>query len=216
MTINRSRLTALALFPLLTLAPPLSPTIAAPRGFYDSAAAHPSHTRPIPDVVVQTQDGRTLHFYSDLVKGRVVAINFIFTSCTTICPLMGVRFAHLQQILDRKKGGHDVALISVSIDPLNDTPARLAAWAKKMGARPGWTLVTGAKPDLDALAQSLGASSANPTDHAPVVLIIDDRSRDDRTKDDGPAAATRQRLDGLTDPARLAQILGDVVASRHP
>ncbi len=155
----------------------------------------------IKDVIVQTQDGRSVRFYSDLVEGRVVAVNFIFTSCTTVCPLMGARFARLQQLLGPRQ---DISLISVSIDPANDTPARLASWAKSMGARPGWTLVTGAKPDLDALARSLGGSSANPADHAPLVLIIDDRR------------GTWQRVDGLTDAAKLARILTDVVASKSP
>src|SRR5215212_6562671 len=98
----------------------------------------------IPDVTVQSHDGRSLHFYGDLVKGRVTVINFIFTSCTTVCPLMGVRFAQLQPLLPP-----DVSLVSVSIDPATDTPERLAAWSRRLGAKPGWTLVTGTKPDID-------------------------------------------------------------------
>src|SRR5690349_526839 len=70
----------------------------------------------IDDTTVVTHDGRTVHFYTDLVQGRVTAINFIFTSCTTVCPLMGVRFAQLQPLLP-----DGVTLISVSIDPTNDT-----------------------------------------------------------------------------------------------
>src|SRR5258708_5755814 len=157
------------------------------------------------DVIVQTDDGRTVHFYSDLVKGRVVAINFIFTSCTTVCPLMGARFAQLQRLLrETNRPANDVSLISVSIDPATDTPERLATWARRMGGRPGWTLVTGPKPDMDTLTRSLGASAADPASHAPLIIIIDDRS------------GRWQRLDGLTDPAKLARILHDVVASKAP
>jgi protein SCO1 len=155
----------------------------------------------LPDVAVQTQDGRTVRFYSDLVQGRVVAINFIFTSCTTVCPLMGARFARLQQLLG---DASPVSLISVSIDPANDTPARLAAWRKRLGGRPGWTLVTGAKPDLDALTQALGASSAQPASHAPLILMIDDRQ------------GRWRRLDGLTDSPTLARILGEGAGSNRP
>lgn len=151
----------------------------------------PVSASAIKDIRVVTQDGRRVRFYSDLVKGRVVAINFIFTNCTTVCPLMGARFARLQQLV----GNADVSLLSVSIDPATDTPERLAAWSRKLGARPGWTLVTGAKTDIDALTASLGVASANPGDHAPIVLVIDDRH------------GKWQRLDGLTDPARLAKIL---------
>jgi protein SCO1/2 len=161
--------------------------------------APPAARSAIKDVPVQTQDGKTVRFYSDLVKGRVVAINFIFTSCTTICPLMGARFARLQQLAPP-----GVSLISVSIDPTTDNPARLSAWSKRLGARPGWTLVTGAKADMDALTQSLGSSSPNPADHAALILIVDDRTN----------TPTWQRLDGLTDPAKVAKVLSGIVTPR--
>lgn len=165
-----------------------SPTVAP------SASVAPSEAH-VADVVVQTHDGRTVHFYSDLVKGRVTAINFIFTSCTTVCPLMGVRFAQLQPLLPK-----DVSLVSVSIDPTNDTPARLAAWSQRVGAKPDWTLVTGAKPDIDTLLRSLGTTIADPASHTPLVLIIDDRG----------TTPIFRRLDGLTDPKTLARILAEV------
>jgi protein SCO1/2 len=170
-----------------------------------TAQEHHHHTAPasavvpseshVPDVPVQTHDGRTVRFYSDLVKGRVTAINFIFTSCTTVCPLMGVRFAQLQPLLPK-----DVSLVSVSIDPANDTPERLAAWSNRVGAKPQWTLVTGAKPDIDALLQALGTAIADPASHTPLILIIDDRG----------ATPLFRRLDGLTDPKTLARTLAEV------
>ena len=90
----------------------------------------------VPDVKLVDQDGRPVRFYTDLVKGQVVAMNFVFTSCGTICPPMGANFAKLQKILGGRPGPH-VRLISVSIDPANDTPERLKAWAAKFGAQPG-------------------------------------------------------------------------------
>jgi protein SCO1 len=149
----------------------------------------------IADVPVQTHDGRSLRFYSDLVKGRVTAVNFIFTSCTTVCPLMGVRFAQLQPLLPK-----NVSLISVSIDPTIDTPERLADWSRRVGAKPGWTLVTGAKPDIDPLLRSLGTTIADPASHTPLVLVIDDRG----------AKPLFRRLDGLTDPKALARTIEEV------
>jgi cytochrome oxidase Cu insertion factor (SCO1/SenC/PrrC family) len=148
----------------------------------------------IPDVAVQTHDGRALHFYSDLVKGRLTAVNFIFTSCTTVCPLMGVRFAQLQPLLPK-----EVSLVSVSIDPTVDTPERLAAWGQRVGAKPGWTLVTGAKPDIDTLLTALGTAIADPASHTPLMLIIDDRG----------AKPVLRRLDGLTDPKTIAALLAE-------
>lgn len=150
---------------------------------------------------VQTHDNRELHFYSDLIKKRVTAINFIFTSCTTVCPLMGVRFAQLQALLPK-----DVSLISVSIDPANDTPQRLAEWGKRVGAKPGWTLVTGTKPDIDTLLRSLGTAIADPASHTPLVLIVDDRGE----------TPTFQRLDGLTDPKSIAKTLVELAPSPSP
>lgn len=148
----------------------------------------------VADVPVRTQDGRTVRFYSDLVKGRVVAVNFIFTGCSTVCPLLGAGFANVQKQLGRQ--AREVGLVSVSIDPENDTPASLSEWSRKFGARPGWTLVTGGVPEMNELRASLGASAADPASHAPLVLIIDDLHG-------GPW----QRLDGLADPAVIAQAL---------
>lgn len=158
-----------------------------------------AHTTPIADVPVRTQTNRSLHFYDDLVKQRIVAVNFIFTTCSSVCPLMGVRFAQTQQLL--RDSAADVSLISISIDPSTDTPERLQAWSEKMHAAPGWTLVTGAKPDIDTLVKSLGASTVDPASHAPLTIVIDD-------KHGGPW----QRLDGLTDPAVLARILREHAA----
>jgi protein SCO1/2 len=153
---------------------------------------------PVADVVVRDQNNRQLHFYSDLLKGHIVAINFIFTGCSTVCPLTGANFAALQKRLG--KADAEVSLISVSIDPQNDTPAKLLAWRDKFGSRvktmSDWELVTGCQADIDSLLLSLGASTADPSTHTPFILIIDDIH-----------GGARQRLDGLTDPAILARIL---------
>src|SRR5690349_11823996 len=72
----------------------------------------------IADVLVRTQDGRELRFARDLVRGRIVAINFIFTGCSTVCSLMGASFASVQTLLGDSAA--QVSLLSVSIDPLGD------------------------------------------------------------------------------------------------
>jgi cytochrome oxidase Cu insertion factor (SCO1/SenC/PrrC family) len=127
----------------------------------------PSH---IPDTPVYDQDGRRLNFYTDLVKGKTVAINFIFTTCTTICPPLTATFRHVQQELGERVG-RDVYLISVSVDPVTDVPERLRAFAAKFNAGPGWIFVTGAQPDIDALLKSLGAGVADKNDHTSLILI---------------------------------------------
>src|SRR6476660_9636366 len=80
----------------------------------------------IPDVELVDQDGKAVHLYTDLVKGRVAALSFIFTTCTTICPLIGANLGRLQTELGQSPGEH-IALISVSVDPANDTPQRMKA-----------------------------------------------------------------------------------------
>lgn len=127
----------------------------------------------IPDVEVLDQEGNALHFYSDLIKGKTVAINFIFTNCTTICPPLAATFARVQKEMGDKVG-KDVHFISISVDPLTDTPERLKAWGAKFKAGAGWTFVTGTKPEMDKLLNALGASVSRREDHTPAVIIGND------------------------------------------
>jgi cytochrome oxidase Cu insertion factor (SCO1/SenC/PrrC family) len=127
----------------------------------------------IPDVDVLDQDGNALHFYTDLIKDKTVAINFIFTNCTTICPPLAATFARLQKEMGDKVG-RDVHLISISVDPLTDTPERLKAWGAKFKAGPGWTFVTGEKQEMDKLLNALGAAVSKREDHTPALIIGND------------------------------------------
>jgi cytochrome oxidase Cu insertion factor (SCO1/SenC/PrrC family) len=166
--------------------------------------AHESHAAPkmaIPDVELLDQDGRRVHFYSDLVKGRTVAVQFIFTTCTTICPPLGATFARVQKELG-ERAGRDVRLISVSVDPATDTPERLKAWGEKFHAGEGWTLVTGAKPQVDALLSALGTTVGRPADHSPAVLVGND------------ATGQWTRTYGLARPTDLVKLIGDAFEGR--
>ncbi len=132
----------------------------------------------IPDVNLVDQDGKSVRFYEDLVKGKVVAINFVFTSCKAACPLLGAGFSRLQERLGDRLG-NDCALISVSVDPAVDRPERLKSWAAQYGARPGWTLVTASetgKDQLDTLLKALQVYSPEKTDHSQSVLVVDGNS----------------------------------------
>jgi cytochrome oxidase Cu insertion factor (SCO1/SenC/PrrC family) len=127
----------------------------------------------IPDVEILDQDGRALHFYTDLIKGKTVAINFIFTNCTTICPPLAATFARVQKEMGDKVG-RDVHFISISVDPLTDTPERLKAWGAKFHAGSGWTFVTGDKEEINKLLAALGASVSRREDHSPTVIVGND------------------------------------------
>jgi protein SCO1/2 len=149
----------------------------------------------IPDAQVLDQHGKQLNFYSDLIKGKTVAINFVFTTCTAICPSLTATFRRVQQ--DAANRGVDVQLISVSVDPTTDTPERLNDYAAKFKAGPNWTFVTGDKALIDSVLQGLGAAVSNKNDHTPMILIGNDSS-DYWT-----------RAYGLTSPTKIVDILAE-------
>jgi len=147
----------------------------------------------IPDVKILDQNGKQLNFYRDLIKNKTVAINFIFTTCTTICPPMTATFRRVQQDLERT--APNVQLISISVDPSTDTPERLRDFASKFRAGPGWTFVTGDKSEMDYLLQALGAVVADKNDHTPMVLVGND------------VAGFWTRTYGLSPPSTLIKVI---------
>jgi protein SCO1/2 len=151
----------------------------------------------IPDLPVLDQEGQARHFYSDLVQGRVVAVNFIFTHCTTICPPLAATFSKLRKLLG-DRAGREVNLISISVDPATDTPERLKAWSQRFGAGPGWTLVTGRKEDIVLLLKALGAYTSDITDHPPLVLISNARGQWTRAYGLAPPAKLLTAIDRMT------------------
>ncbi|HVG28206.1 MAG TPA: SCO family protein [Pyrinomonadaceae bacterium] len=167
---------------------------APPKG--NAAAAKPS----IPDVAVTDQNGRKSRFYTDLVKGKLVIINFVFTSCTNVCPMQGANFAKLQAALGDRLG-RDISLISVSTDPLVDTPERLKAWGARFGAKPGWTLVTGERDEMDKLLRSLTGGEARRGEHSPVALLGDFER------------GAWVRAYGLSEPERYLQLFANLNAT---
>lgn len=108
-----------------------------------------------PNTELVDQDGRVVHFFDDLIKDRVVVVNFIFTGCGDSCPLETARLRQVQQLLGERVG-REVFFYSISIDPLSDTPEVLKAYASKFKIGPGWRFLTGDKQQIDALRQALG------------------------------------------------------------
>ena len=149
----------------------------------------------IPNVRVYDQNGQALDFYTDLIKGRNVAINFIFTTCTTVCPVLTATFRRVQVELENSKS--DIKLISVSVDPTVDTPERLRDFASKFKAGPGWTFVTGEKTEIDSLLQRLGAGVGNKNDHTSMILVGND------------TADVWTRTYGLSSPTVLMKVMTD-------
>jgi len=132
----------------------------------------------VPDTELVDQNGRTVHLYSDLVKGRKsVVISTMFTTCGTICPVVGVRISALQRSLGACSH-EEYSLISISVDPTVDTPERLREWGQKFGAGRCWRLLTGSKADVDAALRALHLLPPDKLSHSPSALIGHDGAAD--------------------------------------
>lgn len=109
----------------------------------------------------------------DVIKDKVVIMNFIFTSCKTICPPMGANFAALKEELG-DRADENLIMLSVSIDPSTDTPERLKAWKENFDsedAEDKWTLLTGSKATVDQLLKDLEVFTPLINEHAPIIIM---------------------------------------------
>ena len=121
--------------------------------------------RHLPNVELITQDGKKVRFYDDLVKDKRVVIQFMFTRCKDICPVITHHLVEVQQMLDGRVG-RDIFFYSISLSPEEDSPRDLKAFAKKHGTGPGWTFLTGKPEDILNLRKSLGFFYKNPKEDA--------------------------------------------------
>jgi protein SCO1/2 len=124
------------------------------------------------DEVLLNQDGEKVKFVSDVIGDKLVAITFIYTNCTTICPVYQAIFADLQGMLGERLG-KDVVLITMSLDPTRDIPPRMKIEAQKWNAKPEWVHLTGKKQKMDRVLQGLDAYFADFTQHPPMALVGD-------------------------------------------
>ena len=137
-----------------------------PESSGDAAAAQKYFT----DVELVNQDADRVRFYSDVLKGKTVVINAFFTTCTSVCPPMSRNMEKVQEALGERVG-RDVFLVSISVDPLTDTPARLKQYAQRFHARKGWTFLTGKKENVDWALYKLGQYVESKDDHKTVWII---------------------------------------------
>lgn len=145
----------------------------------DSHAHHHANGNPdvlrsvaqytIPNVILVRDDGKSLSLPDELDDGRPVVLNFIYTSCTTICPLSSQIFEQFQESLG--SGHAKVHLVSISIDPEQDTPARLRAYAAQFHARRGWDHYSGALASILAVERAFNAYRGDKMSHVPLTLV---------------------------------------------
>jgi len=130
----------------------------------------------LPNIELVTHEGRQVRFYDDLVKGKVVAINFMFATCRKACPAATEHLVEVQKALG-ERAGRDVTMLSISLDPERDTPEVLRGYAAAHGAGPGWYFLTGRHDDIELLRRKLGAYELDPvldadrTQHAGIVIL---------------------------------------------
>jgi protein SCO1 len=130
-------------------------------------------SKMFPNTELITQDGKVVHFYDDLIKGKIVAIDLMYTTCHFACPLETARLAQVQKLLGDRVG-KDIYFYSISIDPEHDTPEVLKAYMKQFHVGPGWTFLTGKKADITYLSKRLGLyydPSVNADGHVAYLLM---------------------------------------------
>lgn len=148
------------------------------------------------------QNGTSVRFASDIAGDRIMAINFIYTNCTTACPVVSAIFEKLQSQLG-KKLQQDVRMVSLSINPTADTPEKLKTHAEHFHTGPEWVWLTGEKTRVNTLLKGLGVYNTDYTNHIPVILIGD------------PIRKVWTRFNGLTSPEVLAAKIDEMLAARN-
>jgi protein SCO1/2 len=123
----------------------------------------------VPDVVLVNQDGKKVLLASLLNSEQPVIVDFIYGTCTTICPVLSAGFVNLQGKLG--PSSQNVRLVSITIDPENDTPKVMKEYLKRFRAKPGWDFLTGSRADIDAVMRAFNAYIPDKMSHYPLNLI---------------------------------------------
>ncbi|MHC6225783.1 SCO family protein [Pseudomonas sp. X10] len=174
---------------------------------------HDGHVQPPPaahqekasvrfaDVSLLNQDGMPVRLEKDLVGDKLVVMGFIYTSCTTVCPVVSSIMGKVQQQLGGRVG-EEVQLVSISVDPQRDDPKRLQGYARTFQHGPGWSWLTGSPYAISETLKGLGSFSANLAEHPPLILVGDGRS------------GHWTRFYGFTDPSALISEIDRLSARR--
>jgi protein SCO1/2 len=127
------------------------------------------------DRTLVDQNGKEVKFVSDVIADKIVVMDFVFSNCTNVCPILSAVLRQVQDNLGDRLGG-EVVMVSVTVDPIRDTPQRLKAYSAKHRAGEGWIWLTGAKASVNDVLTGLGAYSVNFEDHPSMVLVGDGRT----------------------------------------
>ena len=146
------------------------------------------------DTRLLDQDGREVRFYTDALRGKIVLISFIYTSCTDICPILMSHLSDVQNSLG-DRFGKDVFFVSISVDPEDDTPEELKEYAERYETKPGWTFLTGPKKDVDAVIRRFGEFQEDFEDHSMTFVLGDVKNaRWSKMRGDQPPETVMPRI----------------------
>jgi protein SCO1/2 len=145
----------------------------------------------VPDVELIDQTGAPIALRSLLESGQSIALNFVFTTCTTICPVMTATFAQMQRELG--SSASEIKMVSISIDPDYDRPDVLSAYAKQFQADDDWLFLTGDSNDIAAVLRSFDSFAGSKMNHQPSTFLRSSQS------------SSWVRIDGIAGGADLAQ-----------
>ena len=156
----------------LLAASPLIASVAAP---VTATAQSPWGKDYFPNVTLTTETGKKVKFYDDVLKGKVLVVNFVFTKCGDVCPLDTAQLKKVSEILGDKMG-KSIFFYSISVDPTNDTPAALSEFKKKYEIGKGWTFLTGSVDDITLIQKKFGLEPAGdkPTEHSTTILLANE------------------------------------------
>ena len=153
------------------------------------------------DLDLLDQNAKQIKFASEAIASKIVALNFVYTSCNTTCPLITAIFANLQKKLGDRLG-QQVRLVSLSINSMTDTPARLKEYADRFHAGPDWIWLTGDKQHVEKVLKGLGVYTADYAEHPPTILVGDAEQN------------TWFRFNGLPSPNQIAAKIDTLLVAR--
>lgn len=191
------------LLAVLLLAPPAQaqPPCHAQKEKERSSAAPTTEVRLV-DAELRDQDGARVRFKSEVLADDIVVMDFVFTTCTTVCPVLSAILARVQGRLGERLG-RDVKLVSLSVDPTRDTPARLKRYSASHRAKAGWRWLTGSQENVREVLVGLGAYTPDFANHAPMVLVGDART------------GTWARFNGFPTEEQLLAKVNELIAARR-
>jgi protein SCO1/2 len=147
------------------------------------------------------QNGRAVKLQAEAIGERIAIVDFIYTNCTSVCPVNSALLAKVQDELGPRIG-KDVALLSITVDPVRDTPARLKEFAGRYGSGAGWLWLTGAKPQVDEALKAFDAYTPNFVEHPALIMVGDAKS------------GQWLRFVGFPDPKQITEAVRQLTAAR--